>query len=124
MNIRIQWYISDWKPVNSLHSLLFMLPSYPGTSQHHDRLAKFHDRHRRRIHVSFTVSACKQELTPSPYSGGLEMLFDNKNKHKISIPAKDPNGSAANIEFLVSYLCNNLLKDSRKELFVVDGSVY
>jgi ubiquitin related modifier 1 len=52
------------------------------------------------------------------------MLFDNRNRHEISIPAKDPRGLPANINFLVRYLCDNTMKDSRKELFVVDAAVY
>lgn len=65
---------------------------------------------------------CRQ--TYNIYSGGLEMLFANKNKHKISIPTKDPQGSPANIQFLVRYLCDNLMDDSRQELFAIDGYVY
>lgn len=52
------------------------------------------------------------------------MLFSNKNKHKISIPAKDHHGSPANIKFLVGYMCDNIMEDSREELFVVDDAVY
>jgi ubiquitin related modifier 1 len=52
------------------------------------------------------------------------MLFSNKNKHKVSIPAKDSHGLPANIKFLVGYICENIMKDSRKELFVVDDAVY
>jgi Urm1 (Ubiquitin related modifier) len=62
--------------------------------------------------------------THSTFSGGLEMLFENKNKHKINIPANDPQGSPTNIKSLVHHLCDNVMRDSRKELFVVDGSVY
>lgn len=52
------------------------------------------------------------------------MLFNNKNKHKLSIPAEAPHGSPANINFLVRYICDNLMRDSRRELFVVDEAVY
>lgn len=51
------------------------------------------------------------------------MLFDNKNKLKVSVPATGHHGSPANIKFLVCYLCENLMRDPRKELFVVDGAV-
>lgn len=51
------------------------------------------------------------------------MLFNNKSKHKISIPTKDARGSPVNIDFLVRYLCENVMNDSRKELFVVDGTM-
>jgi Urm1 (Ubiquitin related modifier) len=52
------------------------------------------------------------------------MLFNNTNKHKVLLPSEDDDGFPANINFLVHYLCNNIMVDSRKELFVVDGSVY
>jgi ubiquitin related modifier 1 len=69
-------------------------------------------------------SYLEYRLTHSIYSGGLEMLFENKNKHNITISAKDKRGSPIDIKFLVHYLCDNLMRDSRKELFVVDESVY
>jgi Urm1 (Ubiquitin related modifier) len=52
------------------------------------------------------------------------MLFANKNKHSVSIPAKDLQGLPVNIKYLVGYICQNLMQDSRKELFVVDDAVY
>lgn len=51
------------------------------------------------------------------------MLFDNQNKHKISIPTTDSDGSPTNIRSLVDYLCKNVMRDSRRELFVVDEAV-
>lgn len=51
------------------------------------------------------------------------MLFSNKRVHKIALPSWDPSGSAANISFLVKYLIENVMKDPRKELFVVDDAV-
>lgn len=57
------------------------------------------------------------------FTGGLEMLFDNQNKHKISIPTTDSDGSPTNIRSLVDYLCKNVMRDSRRELFVVDEAV-
>ncbi|KAL8700186.1 MAG: hypothetical protein Q9201_005582 [Fulgogasparrea decipioides] len=56
-------------------------------------------------------------------SGGLEMLFSNLRKHSISLPKSDEHGNASNAAFLVRYLCNHLMKDRRKELFVVDDTV-
>lgn len=56
-------------------------------------------------------------------SGGLELLFDNLNKHRISIPSKDDNGSPVNVGFLIRYLCENVMKDQRKDLFVVNDAV-
>ena len=52
------------------------------------------------------------------------MLFSNQRKHKVSLPAIDPSGSPATIAFLITWLCTNLMKDPRKEMFVLDDSVY
>lgn len=56
-------------------------------------------------------------------SGGLELLFSNNRKHQLSLPSSDEKGQAANLAFLVRYLCENLMKDQRKEMFVMDGTV-
>lgn len=58
------------------------------------------------------------------HSGGLEMLFDNQRRHAVSLPAVDPNGKPATIGFLIDYLCKNLMKDPRAELFVLDKHMY
>lgn len=57
-------------------------------------------------------------------SGGLELFFSNQRKHQISLPAKDEDGQTANVAFLVRYLCRQLMKDRREELFVMDGTVF
>ncbi|KAJ4376083.1 Ubiquitin- modifier 1 [Neocucurbitaria cava] len=57
------------------------------------------------------------------FSGGLEILFSNQKKYSLSLPAKDESGAPANIAFLVRYLCEKMMKDPRKELFVLDGTV-
>lgn len=51
------------------------------------------------------------------------MLFSNERKHKISLPVTDEHGAISNIAYLIRYICQNLMKDSRKELFVLDDSV-
>lgn len=51
------------------------------------------------------------------------MLFGNKRKHDISIPAKLESGKSPTIAFLIQYLVNNVMQDTRKELFVLDGHV-
>jgi ubiquitin related modifier 1 len=56
-------------------------------------------------------------------SGGLEMLFSNERKLSLSIPAQNKDGQAANVAFLIDYLCEKEMKDPRKDLFVLDGSV-
>ncbi|KAB5575716.1 ubiquitin-related modifier 1 [Coniochaeta sp. 2T2.1] len=57
------------------------------------------------------------------FSGGLEMLFSNKKRHALTIPATRDDGTPVNIAFLVQYLVKNLMKDPRKELFVLDNQV-
>jgi hypothetical protein len=52
------------------------------------------------------------------------MLFANQRIHKVTLPVKDENGTPSNVAFLVRYLCDNKMQDSRKELFVLDGTVY
>lgn len=52
------------------------------------------------------------------------MLFSNQRKHNISLPATDEDGRTANLAFLIRYLCAHLMKDQRKELFVLDEAVY
>ncbi|KAK7220404.1 hypothetical protein V2G26_008407 [Clonostachys chloroleuca] len=54
------------------------------------------------------------------FSGGLEILFADERHHSLSLPALDKDGSPSNIGFLINYLCENLMKDERKELFVLD----
>lgn len=55
--------------------------------------------------------------------GGLEMLFSDERKHKLSVPAKDSKGAAVTVGSLVEYLCEEVMKDTRKEMFVLDGHV-
>jgi ubiquitin related modifier 1 len=69
----------------------------------------------------FVLSAFGKILTHR--SGGLEMLFANQRKYELKIPVKDESGAPTNIAFLVRYLCQNIMKDPRKELFVLDDSV-
>ncbi|WPG99867.1 Putative Ubiquitin-related modifier 1 [Acrodontium crateriforme] len=57
------------------------------------------------------------------FTGGLELLFSNQRKHKVSLPATDLNGQPANITFLIQWLCEHLMKDPRKDMFVLEGSV-
>ena len=51
------------------------------------------------------------------------MLFDNQKKYSLSIPNKDESGAPSNVAFLVRYLCDKVMKDSRKDMFVLDDSV-
>ncbi|KAJ5570338.1 ubiquitin related modifier 1 [Penicillium hispanicum] len=56
-------------------------------------------------------------------TGGLEMLFSNERKHKISLPARMDDGSQPNIAYLLQYLVLNVMKDQRKELFIMEDNV-
>jgi ubiquitin related modifier 1 len=66
----------------------------------------------------------RKSLKLTPRSGGLELLFANQKKYSLSVPATDESGAPANVAFLVRYLCDKLMKDPRKEMFVLDDSVY
>ncbi|KAK3721560.1 Ubiquitin-related modifier 1 [Vermiconidia calcicola] len=57
------------------------------------------------------------------FTGGLEMLFSDQRKHKISVPRVDGTGQPPNVGFLIQWLCENLMKDPRREMFVLDDSV-
>lgn len=48
------------------------------------------------------------------------MLFSNKKRHSLSIPAVDKDGKPATVAFLIDHLCRDTMKDNRKELFVLD----
>jgi len=51
------------------------------------------------------------------------MLFSNERKHKISLPAEDAEGQPANVAYLIKWLVDNLMKDPRKDMFVLDDTV-
>ncbi|XPS78746.1 Ubiquitin- modifier 1 [Ascochyta lentis] len=57
------------------------------------------------------------------FSGGLELLFANQKKYTLSIPSRDISGAPSNVAFLVTYLCDKVMKDPRKDMFVLDGTV-
>jgi hypothetical protein len=51
------------------------------------------------------------------------MLFSNKRKLTLSIPIHDDAGAPTNVAYLVRHLCDNVMKDPRKDMFVLDGTV-
>ncbi|KAI0471093.1 Urm1-domain-containing protein [Xylariaceae sp. FL0804] len=56
------------------------------------------------------------------FSGGLEMLFSDQRRHSLRLPAPDDGkDKPATIAYLIEYLCRHTMRDSRKELFVLDG---
>ena len=56
--------------------------------------------------------------------GGLEMLFSDQRQHALKLPSQGPDGKPVNIAFLIDYLCENVMQDTRKELFVLDNHLY
>jgi ubiquitin related modifier 1 len=58
------------------------------------------------------------------HSGGLELLFSSQRSHKIALPSTDPSTNLpANVGFLIDWLCKNLMKDPRQDMFVLVGTV-
>lgn len=49
------------------------------------------------------------------------MLFSDQRRHSLSLPAVTGDGQPANVAFLIDYLCRTTMKDTRKELFVLDN---
>jgi ubiquitin related modifier 1 len=58
------------------------------------------------------------------YSGGLEILFSNERKHHITLPTQVDDGGRPTIAYLLRYLVDNIMKDQRKELFIMEDNVY
>lgn len=52
------------------------------------------------------------------------MLFADERRLKLTLPATDEQGRPSNIAFLIDHLCQKAMKDTRKELFVLDGHLY
>jgi len=52
------------------------------------------------------------------------MLFSNERKHNVAIPAQLSDGSRPNIAYLLQYLVDNVMKDERKDLFILEDNVY
>ncbi|GAB7334382.1 hypothetical protein MBLNU13_g06393t1 [Cladosporium sp. NU13] len=58
------------------------------------------------------------------FTGGLELLFSSQRSHKIALPSTDPaTNQAVNVGFLIDWLCKNLMKDPRQDMFVLEGTV-
>ncbi|KAJ5246916.1 hypothetical protein N7468_001899 [Penicillium chermesinum] len=57
------------------------------------------------------------------FTGGLEILFANERQHKISLPARSGDGNPSNIAYLLQYLVDNLMKDQRKDMFIMEDNV-
>ncbi|KAH8821504.1 ubiquitin-related modifier 1 [Xylogone sp. PMI_703] len=57
------------------------------------------------------------------FTGGLEMLFSDQRTHELTIPARDDKNEPVTVGWLVKYLVENVMKDPRKEMFVLDDHV-
>jgi hypothetical protein len=56
------------------------------------------------------------------FGGGLELLFSNTRSHLITISSTNKKGQPVDIEFLIHWLNDNLLKE-RSELFIEHGTL-
>lgn len=56
--------------------------------------------------------------------GGLEMLFSDQRQHKLAIPVHVKDGKPVTIAYLIDYLCQYVMKDSRTEFFILDKHMY
>lgn len=52
------------------------------------------------------------------------MLFADQRQHKLAIPAHDKDSKPVTIAYLIDHLCQHVMEDSRKELFVLDNHMY
>ncbi len=52
------------------------------------------------------------------------MLFSDQRLHSLALPAHDKDGQPATIAFLIAHLCQEVMNDTRKELFVLDDHLY
>ncbi|MCJ1330689.1 Ubiquitin- modifier 1 [Thelotrema lepadinum] len=57
------------------------------------------------------------------FTGGLELLFGNVRKHKLAMPTSDSEGQRSNVNFLIQHLCDKYMKDPRRDMFLMNGTV-
>ncbi|PSR80785.1 ubiquitin-related modifier 1 [Coniella lustricola] len=51
------------------------------------------------------------------------MLFSDRRHHNIALPARSSDGKPVTIAHLIHHLCQDVMKDSRQELFVLDDHI-
>lgn len=51
------------------------------------------------------------------------MLFSNERKHNVTLPARLSSGNPPNISYLLQHLVDNVMKDERKDLFILEDNV-
>lgn len=49
------------------------------------------------------------------------MLFEDKRQLSLTVPAKDQTGKPSTVGFLINHLVDNVMKDTRQELFILDN---
>lgn len=52
------------------------------------------------------------------------MLFGDQRHHSLTLPARAKDGRPSTIALLIDYICEDVMKDTRKELFVLDNRLY
>ncbi|KAJ2987308.1 hypothetical protein NUW58_g4578 [Xylaria curta] len=72
---------------------------------------------------SATIGETPELSVVVEFTGGLEMLFSDQRRHVLSLPVIDKSNKPVTIAYLIGYLCENTMKDARKELFVLDDHV-
>ncbi|PFH56140.1 hypothetical protein XA68_17009 [Ophiocordyceps unilateralis] len=63
----------------------------------------------------------KQVTITVEFSGGLEILFADQRHHSLVLPAQDSQGRPPTMAYLIHHLCQHVIQDTRKQLFVLDG---
>ncbi|KAJ5753814.1 uncharacterized protein N7511_007967 [Penicillium nucicola] len=67
-------------------------------------------------------NACSIPITVE-FTGGLELLFGNERKHKVVLPSQLEDSTRPNISYLLKYLVENLMKDQRTDMFIMEDNV-
>jgi len=77
------------------------------------------------MNLNPTPRSCIMTTTMSirvEFGGGLDLLFSNQKSYTVTIPTKTADEKPANVNYLVHWLRDNLLKE-RVELFLDNGTV-
>ncbi|GAP89091.1 putative ubiquitin-like modifier 1 [Rosellinia necatrix] len=72
------------------------------------------------VDISPRAGNARQLSVVVEFTGGLEMLFSDQRRHELSIPAIDKNDKPVTIAYLIQYLCENTMNDTRQDLFILD----
>lgn len=52
------------------------------------------------------------------------MLFSDQRLHSLALPAQDTEGKPTTLAYLINHLCQNVMNDTRSELFILEGHLY